>query len=187
LRIGGRKLTVQSREIGNIQEVAVADAKTRKWLHTEEKELVHAMRTAVAAVTSLLIARLFRMPEAYWASVASIIVMQSTLGAAWTVSKQRWIGTVVGAAVGALAATYAGQNVAVFGAGVFVCGVICALLHIERNAFRYSGITLAVIMLVARTAPAWVMAIHRFVEISVGIAVGLIVTAAWPESQTVSA
>ena len=165
----------------------MAKAKRWKWLRAEEKELVHAVRTTIAAVAALLIARLLRMPEAYWASVASIIVMQSTLGAAWTVSKQRLAGTVVGAAVGALAATYAGQNVAVFGAGVFVCGVICAVLHIERSAFRYSGITLAVIMLVARTAPAWVIAIHRFVEISVGIAVGLIVTAAWPESQPASA
>ena len=165
----------------------MADAERQKWLHAEEKELVHAARTTIAAVASLLIARLFRLPEAYWASVASIIVMQSTLGAAWTVSKQRLAGTVVGAAVGALAATYAGRSVAVFGAGVFVCGVICALLHIERNAFRYSGITLAVIMLVARTAPAWVIAIHRFVEISVGIAVGLIVTAAWPESRPAAA
>jgi uncharacterized membrane protein YccC len=165
----------------------MADAKTRKWLHAEEKELVHAARTAVAAVASLLLARLLRLPESYWAAVTSMIVMQSTLGAAWTVSKQRLAGTALGAAMGALAATYAGSNVAVFGAGVFLCGVICALLHIERNAFRYAGVTMAIILLVARTAPAWVIALHRFVEISVGIAVGLIVTAAWPESQPASA
>ena len=40
-----------------------------------------------------------------------------------------------------------------------------------------------VVTLVTRTQPAWVIAIHRFVEISMGISVGLLVTALWPESQ----
>jgi len=33
-------------------------------------------RTAFAAVASFLIARLLRMPEAYWATISTIIVMQ---------------------------------------------------------------------------------------------------------------
>ena len=40
------------------------------------KEFVHAARTTVAAMSSLLIARLFRLPEAYWAAIATMIVMQ---------------------------------------------------------------------------------------------------------------
>jgi hypothetical protein len=32
-------------------------------------------------------------------------------------------------------------------------------------------------MLIARAEPAWVIAIHRFLEISVGIAVGLLLIA----------
>jgi uncharacterized membrane protein YgaE (UPF0421/DUF939 family) len=71
----------------------------------------------------------------------------------------------------------------VFGAGVFALGMICAFLRIERAAYRYAGVTLAIVMLVARTGPAWIVAVHRFVEISVGIAVALILTALWPEAQ----
>ena len=96
--------------------------------------------------------------------------MQSTLGAAWTISKERLIGTALGAATGALLSTYSGQNVAAFGAGVFAMGLLCAFLGIGRGAYRYSGITLIVVMLIARTQPAWIVAIHRFVEIAVGIA-----------------
>ena len=55
-----------------------------------------------------------------------------------------------------------------FGAGVFMLGLICALLRIGRNAFRYAAITLAIVTLVARAEPAWIIAIHRFLEISVG-------------------
>ena len=52
-----------------------------------------AARTALAAVVSFLVARLLRIPEAYWATISTIIVMQSTLGAALTVSWQRLAGT----------------------------------------------------------------------------------------------
>jgi uncharacterized membrane protein YccC len=163
------------------------DAKKQKWLHVSHQEFVHAVRTAIAAVASLLIARLFRLPEAYWAAIATMMVMQSTLGAAWTISKDRLAGTALGAAAGALLATYAGQNIAVFGAGVFALGAICAILRVERGAYRYAGITLVIVMLIARTQAPWIVAIHRFIEISVGIGVGLALTAAWPERQTTPA
>ena len=55
-----------------------------------------------------------------------MIVMQSALGAAWTISRQRLAGTAIGAAMGGLLATYLGvPNIFVFGAGVFVMGVVC--------------------------------------------------------------
>jgi uncharacterized membrane protein YgaE (UPF0421/DUF939 family) len=161
----------------------MVDAKKWPWPRLDQKEIVHTVRTTVAAVVSLLVARLFKLPEAYWAAVTSMIVMQSTLGAAWTVSKQRLVGTALGAAMGALLAGIPGPDEIVFAAGVLICGVICALLHLERNAFRYSGITLAIVMLVVRTQPAWIIAIHRFIEISLGIAVGLVLTAVWPEPE----
>jgi hypothetical protein len=65
--------------------------------------------------------------------------------------------------------------------GIFLSGVICVVLHMERRAYRYAGITLAVVMLVARTQPAWVIAIHWFIEISLGIVAALLLTAVWPE------
>jgi uncharacterized membrane protein YccC len=159
------------------------DSKFLTWLRADQQEIIHSARTAVAVVASLLIARLFRLPESYWAAITTIVVMQSTLGAAWTISKQRLMGTALGAAMGALLSTYFGENVAIFGAGVFVLGVICAWLHIERNAYRYAGITVTIVMLVAHTLPPWLIAIHRFFEISVGIAVGLAITAVWPEPR----
>ena len=159
----------------------------RRWLSANQRDQIHAVRTAVAALTSLLIGRLFRLPESYWASITTIVVMQSTLGAAWTVSQQRMAGTALGAIVGGFLATYAPGNAAAFGAGVLAAGVLCVIFGIERNAYRYAGITIAIVMLTARTEPAWRIALHRFIEISIGIAVGLAITAAWPERQSPSA
>ena len=82
--------------------------------------VVHSVRTAVTAVASLLTARLFRLPEAYWAAMTTLVITQSSLGAALLVSWQRFFGTVLGATVGAIAAHYFGANLLVFAAGVFV-------------------------------------------------------------------
>ena len=143
--------------------------------------LTHSVRTAVAAIASLLTARLLRLPEAYWAPITTLIVMQSSLGAALPISAQRLAGTVLGAAMGALAVTWFGGNVLVFGIAVFLIGIFCTMLRLERNAFRFASITLAIIMLIPRANSVWVTAVHRFAEVSVGIAVGLALTALWPE------
>jgi len=161
---------------------------SKKWEWPERKELLNAVRTMIAATASLLIGHLLKLPESYWTVIATMIVMQSTVGAAWAISKDRFVGTALGAAAGALLATYVGRDTfmfmaAVFGAGVLLLGIICAFLHVERGAYRYAGITLVIVMLVARTQPPWIIAIHRFIEISTGIAVGLVLTAAWPESR----
>ena len=146
--------------------------------------ITHAARTAVAAVVSLQVAKLFQLPEAYWASISTLIVMQSTLGAALPISVQRFAGTAVGAAVAALVGTYFAGNIFVFGLAVFIIGLFCAAFQVERSAYRYASITLAIIMLVNRPNSHWVLAIHRFCEVSMGIAVGLAMTALWPERKT---
>jgi hypothetical protein len=79
--------------------------------------LVHSARTAVAAVFSLVVARALGLPEAYWPTITTLIIMQSTLGAALAVSEQRFAGTALGAVMGALLTTYFGSNLIVFGLG----------------------------------------------------------------------
>jgi uncharacterized membrane protein YccC len=146
-------------------------------------DVIHVLRTTVAAVASLLVARLFKLPESYWAAITTLVVMQSTLGAAFTVSWHRFVGTAIGAAAGALFATYFGSNTVIFGMGIFILGIMCAALRLDRAAYRFAGITLAITMLVAHTNAAWIVAVHRFFEVSLGIAVGLALTAIWPEAS----
>lgn len=155
----------------------------KNWIPATRKWVVHSARTTVAAVISLIVARLFHLPEDYWAAITTLVILQSTLGAALTVSEHRLAGTALGAAAGALLANHSQANVLVFGAGIFLLGLICAALRLDRAAYRFAGITFAIVYLVARSQPAWIIAAHRFFEVSIGIAVGLLITAAWPERQ----
>jgi uncharacterized membrane protein YccC len=148
------------------------------WL---KKRLVHPARTTMAALLSLLAARVVGLPEVYWAPITTMVVMQSTLGAALTISWQRWVGTALGSAAGALLATCFGTSLIAFGAGVFGTGLLCAALRLDKPAYRFAGITLTIVMLVAHAESVWVMALHRFAEVSLGIAVGVVMTVLWPD------
>jgi uncharacterized membrane protein YccC len=145
--------------------------------------LVHSARTAVAAVVSVLVARLFRLPEAYWAPITTLVITQSSLGAALKVSWQRFVGTGLGAVLGAIVASHFESHVLVFGASVLILGLFCPLVLADRSAYRFGGITLAIVLLIPRAGPAWETAFHRFAEVSIGIGVALILTLIWPESE----
>jgi uncharacterized membrane protein YccC len=141
--------------------------------------VIGAARTAIAAAASFLIARLFRLPEAYWAAISTIVVMQSTLGASLNISGDRFLGTLLGAITGGLLAQYFPQVWWIFALGIFFLGIVCALSHLH-NAYRFAGITLAIVVLIPHTAAPAIVALHRFIEVSIGIVVGLAVTIIWP-------
>ena len=155
-----------------------------KWEQENLPSVVHSIRTAIAATLSLAVARLFGLPEAYWAAIATLVVMQSTIGATVLISIA---ATALGALAGALVASYFTGNLLVFAAAVFVLGLLCAAFRMERSAYRNAGVTFAIIVLIPRPHAAWIIALHRFFEVSVGILVALAVVAVWPEPQPGSA
>jgi uncharacterized membrane protein YccC len=144
--------------------------------------VINSARTATAAAGSFLIARLFGLPEAYWAAISTIVVMQSTLGAALKISGDRFIGTLLGAMAGGMFARYFPQVWWVFALGLFFLGILCALFRLP-DSYRFAGITLAIVVLIPHTAAPWIVALHRFIEVSIGIVVGLAVALIWPASR----
>jgi len=157
-----------------------------KWNPENLPSVIHSIRTAIAATLSLAVAHLFGLPEAYWAAIATLVVMQSTLGATLLISIERIAATALGALAGALLASYFTGNLLVFAAAVFVLGLVCAAFRMEKSAYRYASVTLAIIVLIPRSNAAWIVALHRFVEVSVGILVALALAAIWPEHQVES-
>jgi uncharacterized membrane protein YccC len=153
----------------------------RKWVIAQDNppSIAHVVLSALAAVLSYVIARLFRLPEAYWAPMSALIVMQLTLKAAFPVAVQYVVGTAIGAAVGAVTDIYFHTSVRALGTAIVLVGLMCVALRIERSAFRYANITLVIVMLVPRSTSGRLVALHRFFEVSIGIAVGLVLFAVW--------
>lgn len=143
-----------------------------------------AARTTVAAVVSLLLARILKLPEFYWAPISAIVIIQSTINPR-TLAWQRFAGTALGAALGALVATFFSAGTLVYGVTVLLCGLLCAVLRLD-GAYRFAAITLSIIVLIAHQRAAWIVASHRFVEVSLGIAVALAIAQLWPSCSVTS-
>lgn len=164
-------------------EANTLDVKERRFEPLSRRWFIHSARTALAAVLSLYAARALRLPEAYWAAVSTIVVMQSTLGAAFEISEKTFIGTALGCGLAMLLARYFETNGIVFGAAVFGVGLLCSILRLDKSAYQFAGITLTIVLLAAGNRPIWIVGVYRFIEVSAGIAVGLMFTALWPEAE----
>ncbi len=70
---------------------------------------------------------------------------------------------------------------------IILIGLLSFSFRLEKTAYRYASVTLTIIVLIPRTNPAWIVALHRFIEVSVGIIVALAVVAFWPERHPVPA
>jgi hypothetical protein len=56
-------------------------------------------------------------------------------------------------------------------------------VSLEKTAYRWASLSLTIIVLIPRSARAQTIALHRFLEVSVGITVALAVVALWPDHQ----
>ena len=148
-----------------------------KWEPENLPSVIHSIRTAIAATLSLAVARVFGLPEAYCAAIATLVVMQSTLGATLLLSIERIVATALGAlARRASRKLFHGEPFDVRSGGIFA-GTLCSAFRMEKTAYRYAGVTLAIIVLIPRSHAAWIVALHRFFEVSVGILVALALVA----------
>jgi uncharacterized membrane protein YgaE (UPF0421/DUF939 family) len=153
------------------------------WKKENLPSATHSLRTAAAATVSVCVARLIGMPEAYWGAIATLVVMQSTLGATFTLSIERIVATALGASLGAVESTYFRSNLIVFALAVFFLGILSFVLRLEKTGYRYASVTLTIIVLIPRTGAPWIIAAHRFLEVSIGIVVAVTVVAMWQERQ----
>jgi uncharacterized membrane protein YccC len=155
------------------------------WTWKEENlpSVWHAVRTAVAATLSVLLARLIRLPEEYWAVIATLVVMQSPLSSTVPLAIQRIVASALGALLGAIESACFGANLVVFALTIFVLGLISIGFRLEKVGYSYAGMTLAIIVLIQRPEAPWIAAVHRFTEVSLGILVALAVVGVWREEQ----
>ncbi len=145
--------------------------------------VLDSARTAVAAVAAMLLAQLLKLPEYYWAPISTIVIVQSTI-APRTLGWQRFVGTALGAVLGAAIATFFRPSAAVYAVGIVLCGLLAWLFR-AGGAYRFAAITLSIILLIPRARAPWITGWHRFLEVSLGIAVALVVTTVWPLNKKV--
>ncbi|HMG87535.1 MAG TPA: FUSC family protein [Terracidiphilus sp.] len=144
-------------------------------LNWERKRLlIHAARTALAAALCWWIALQFGLQDGYWGAISAIIVLQSNFGATITASRDRILGTIIGAAFGfgfSLFGVLPWNFILAVLSAVFLCGLLGL-----RSSSRLAGVTISIVMLVQKGGSHWVLALHRVGEVFLGILVAVAVS-----------
>lgn len=157
-------------------KLQLASAKQSGFLTYEKRAmLLLAAKTAMAAGICYWLAQLAGLQDGYWGSISAIIVSQSNVGSTVTASRDRLIGTLIGAAFGA-AFSFLGTGIWSYLAAVITSMVTCSLLGL-KNSSRLAGVTVTVLMLVHRTSSNWRLPLHRVLEVLLGIVVALAISA----------
>jgi uncharacterized membrane protein YgaE (UPF0421/DUF939 family) len=143
-----------------------------------------ALMMAIAAWISFVSTSMIGLPEAFWAPISTVVVMQSDLTATENSARDRFIGTVIGALIGWVCGIYWHEHVWVYAAAITVAMFICEFAKLG-TAGRLAAVTVSVIVLIPQTEPMWKVSLIRFVEVSWGIAVavGVQSTMNWVERR----
>lgn len=148
----------------------------------------HSLKTAIAAGVTLYVSRLLDLPEPHWACLSTVLVMQSDHGATASESRNRLIGTAVGALLGLFAVMLADR----FGTHgwlfypltIWICMLLTGALDLHGSG-RFAGVAATVVMLIPSPVPHKIVALHRFTEVAFGIFVAYIVSRfVWNGSAT---
>jgi uncharacterized membrane protein YgaE (UPF0421/DUF939 family) len=135
----------------------------------------HPLMTAAAAVLAVVLANALHLKEIYWAAISAVVVMQPDAVLTISASRDRFLGTAVGAATGWLAALIWHGNVLVFGLAVAISLTACGMLGL-KNAGRLCGATICLVALVPAQGPKWRIALDRFVVVSFGIVIAVAIS-----------
>jgi hypothetical protein len=144
-------------------------------LSWERRRLViHAAKTALAAALCWWLALRFGLPDGYWGAISAIIVLQSNFGSTISASRDRLLGTLIGALFG--------FSFSLFGAlpwnyflAVIAAVTVCGLLGF-RSSSRLAGVTITIVMLAQKAGSHWTLALDRVGEVFLGIIVALAVS-----------
>jgi uncharacterized membrane protein YccC len=139
-----------------------------------QRLLIHAAKTALAAALCWWLAQRFGWRDGYWGPISAIIVLQSDVGSTVNASRDRLLGTLIGAAFG-FSFSLLGVLPWNYILAVLAAMIVCGLLGL-RNSSRLAGVTITIVMLVQKTGPRWSLALDRVSEVVLGIVVALAVT-----------
>lgn len=145
---------------------------------TAKTALVHGGSAAFVAVFSYFTASLVPwLHEAYWAPIAAVVVIYPDRGSTMKASADRFFGTLIGSVVGWVSAVSWDGHLVVYGVFVTTSVAFCYALRRE-NAARLCAVAVTVITLIPHTERASVVALHRSIEVSYGVACAIVFTMA---------
>lgn len=139
-------------------------------------EVRAALQMAVGASAALYLATLLQLPHPYWSVISAIVVIQASVGGGvLTIARDRAIGTVTGALVGAAFAFLRPPGMESMALSIAVSTAVLAFFGTGRPWLKIAPVTATIVIAGGAGAegPAS-LALDRVMEIFVGSGVGVV-------------
>jgi uncharacterized membrane protein YccC len=136
----------------------------------------HIARVLAAVGLAWLAAKSLGLPQAYWAAISALVVVQGTLGMTVRAGRDRILATAFGAAMGALAGL---AHVQGWAEPLVWIGALLPPVALARVRREFSTAPIAAIIVISSALPdasPLAVALLRIGEISVGALVGVAVS-----------
>ncbi len=148
-----------------------------KWLCRRDfrQPAIAAFKTGLAATLCLWLGHRFGLAHSYWAAISAIVVMGSDREVTFTSSRDRMIGTAIGAFLGWVTSYTWHGHYLLYGCAIAFCLLVCSVLTFDK-AGRLAAVALTIVVLVHLDNGPGKAAIARFFEVGLGIVVALAVT-----------
>lgn len=142
--------------------------------------LHHAARLAVAVVVAYAIAAALGLSFSYWATMATVVVVQPVAGATWPRSLERMLGSIAGGLIAALLVLVAPTPLILL-AVVFPIAATAIALRRVNYALFVVAVTCLFVLVAELLLPATGIPVARAINSVIGSVVGAAAGLLWPE------
>lgn len=132
------------------------------------------IKTAISVFICLILSKLFNIQYPFYAAIAAIISMQSSITDSLKAGKSRMLGTFIGAVVGLLFALIKPGSIILTSIGIIIVIYICNLLK-WRDSISIAGVVFLAIMMNLSKGSPLLYSVNRLADTFLGIIVAMTV------------
>ena len=135
---------------------------------------MRTIKTALAVSVTIFISQLFNFRSPFFAGIAAIIAMQTSVSESFTMGKNRMFGTILGAIVALLFSYFAPENVVSIGIGILIIIYACTLFGWKKSV-QISTMVFLSIMMNYEEGSRFNYALYRTLDTLIGLIIGTLI------------
>lgn len=135
------------------------------------------IKTALAVFLSIMVSNLIKLDYPFYAAIASLVCMQSSIEKTYITGKNRMLGTMVGAFLGFVFATLFPINAFFSAIGIIIIIFICNKLEWNDTISMAGIVFLAIMLNIKDNKHALIYSYKRLFETLIGIVIAFLVNA----------
>ena len=135
---------------------------------------MRTIKTAIAVSLTIFLSQIFNLKSPFFAGIAAIIAMQSSVSESFYMGKNRMYSTILGASIGLLFSLIAPENPFFIGIGIIIIIYTCNLFKLKKP-ISLSTIVFLSIILNYEEGSRISYALHRTLDTFFGLTIGTLI------------